>query len=425
MATTLDDAWQRHLETVRWFGGKGAGAHIVRRDPLPPHTPPGVVPAVHSEVATLAYPDGHTEHYHLLVAHHPAGAAPLGTVVGADEVDGTPVQVVDATTDPAALAAFVAATQPAFADHPVAVWPGEQSNTTLTLGDTDLYKLFRRVEPGPNLEAEVLVALGGGSVPELRGRLVGAWPEGATTDLGIVVERMADVTDGWELATASCAAGEDFTDRARALGEALRDVHERLADAFGTQVRAGDEVAEAMGVRLDAAVADAPDLAPYADGLRRAFDVLRGRDLVVQRVHGDFHLGQTLAGPSTSSGNPTGPGNPTGWTIIDFEGEPAKTAAERREFDSPWRDVAGMLRSFDYVRSAHPDPDSNTATMWADRAREAFLIGYCGTTTADIVLPGYLIDKAVYEVLYELRNRPGWVGIPMRAIRSLTHTEKE
>lgn len=410
--TTLEGAWQRHLETVRWFGGKGAGARVRRRDVLPPYTPPGAVPAVRSEVATLDFPDGHVEHYHLLVAHHPMDAPAPGTVVGADEVDGVPMQVVDATTDPTALAAFVAATQPDFADHAVAVWSGEQSNTTLTLGGSDLYKLFRRVEPGPNLDAEVLLALGGGSVPAVRGRLTGAWPAGQETDLGLVIERVQGATDGWELATAACAAGEDFTDRARGLGEALADVHARLADAFGTHTRAGDEVAETMGVRLEAAVAAAPPLAGHADALRAAFAVLRGRELTVQRVHGDFHLGQTLA-------------SPRGWTIIDFEGEPAKTAAERREFDSPWRDVAGMVRSFDYVRSAHPDPHSEAATNWADAAREAFLIGYCGTTTGDDVLPGYVIDKAVYEVVYELRNRPDWVGIPMRAIQSRSDTEKE
>jgi maltokinase len=137
---------------------------------------------------------------------------------------------------------------------------------------------------------------------------------------------------------------------------------------------------------------------------------------MVQRVHGDFHLGQTLWSAATHAGS-------GGWTIIDFEGEPAKTAAERRAFDSPWRDVAGMVRSFDYVRSAHPDPSSEAATKWADEAREAFLMGYCGATTTDDVLGGYVIDKAVYEVLYELRNRPDWVQIPMRAIRAAAHRD--
>lgn len=431
-STDLDGAWLRHMETVRWFGGKGAGARLVGREPLPPYTAPGATPALRSEVAELAYPDGHTEHYHLLVAHYPVGAAVPGTVIGTDEVDGRAVQVVDATTDPDALAAFVAATQPAFADRPVKLWAGEQSNTTLTLGSGDLYKLFRRIEPGPNLDAEVLIALGGAGVPEVRGRLQGAWPAGASTDLGMVIARVPDATDGWDLATAACIAGEDFTERARALGVALADVHARLAEAFGTGTVAGDEVADTMGARLVAAVAAAGELAPYADALRGAFDVLRGRELAVQRVHGDFHLGQTLHSPSTGSGNATGSGTGV-WTIIDFEGEPAKTAAERRAPDSPWRDVAGMVRSFDYVRSAHPSPDSEAATNWADAARDAFLIGYCGVTNGDAVLPGYVIDKAVYEVLYELRNRPDWVEIPMRAIRAATHgdnppetlTEKE
>ena len=426
MTNILDGAWMRHLETVRWFGGKGAGARLVHRELVATHTVADARPAVRSEVAELAYPDGHTEHYHLLVAHYPAGATASGTVLGTEEVDGRTVQVVDATTDPDALAAFVAATQPAFGGVPVRVWRGEQSNTTLTLGTTDLYKLFRRIEPGPNLEAEVLVALGGGSVPELRGRLLAQWPAGVATDLGIVIERVRDATDGWELATAACVAGEDFTERARALGAALRDVHARLAEAFGTRTMAGDEVAATMGVRLDAAIAAAPELAPHADALRAAFDALRGRTLTVQRVHGDFHLGQTLYSPAT-------PVDTAGWTIIDFEGEPAKTAAERRALDSPWRDVAGMVRSFDYVRSAHPDPASDAATKWADAARESFLIGYCGATTTDAVLGGYVIDKAVYEVLYELRNRPDWVEIPLRAIRAAgrrydphrTLTEKE
>ncbi|MDO5535055.1 MAG: phosphotransferase [Propionibacteriaceae bacterium] len=407
MTNSLNSAWMRHLESVRWFGGKGAGAHLERRIPLPAYTPRDVAPSVRSEVAELAYPDGHTEYYHLLVAHYPEGSTPPGTVLGTDEVAGETVQVVDATTDPDALATFVAATEPAFADNGVRVWSGEQSNTTLVLGSTDLYKLFRRIEPGPNLDAEVLVALGGGSVPELRGRLLGAWPEGQSTDLGMVIERVAEATDGWELATAACVAGEDFTERARSLGAALRDVHMRLALSFGTDERPGDDVADVMVARLDAAVQAAPDLAPYAEGLRDAFEVLRGRTLTVQRVHGDFHLGQTLY-------------SPRGWTIIDFEGEPAKTAAERREPDSVWRDVAGMVRSFDYVRSAHPDPSGAAATAWADEAREAFLTGYCGATSGDDVLGGYVIDKAVYEVVYERRNRPDWVDIPLRAIRAAT-----
>jgi len=408
MTGALEAAWAAQLQTVRWFGGKGAGAVITRLDPLPWYTAAGAIPAVRSEVATLQYPDGHTEYYHLLVAHYPASSPVAGTVVGESGVDGQTLRVVDATTDQPALEAFVRQTQPAFAGVAVRLWTGEQSNTTLCLGDDDLYKLFRRIEPGPNLDAEVLVALAGASVPRVHGRLEGPWPAGSTTDLGMVIERIPGVRDGWELACAACAAGEDFGERAEALGRALREVHGRLAAAFGTAVRSGDELADVMSTRMDAAVAQAPTLAPHAEALRAAFGTLRGQELEVQRIHGDFHLGQTLAGPR-------------GWTIIDFEGEPAKSAAERREFDSPWRDVAGMLRSFDYARSAHADPGGAEATTWADRARTGFLSGYCGTTQArDDLLSAYVIDKAVYEVLYELRNRPDWVGIPLRAIRAAT-----
>lgn len=406
---TANAAWMRHLETVRWFGGKGAGAVVAQREAVAAHTAADAVPAVRSEIATLAYPDGRTEHYHLLVAHYP-GAAPAGvTALGTEAVDGREVTIVDATTDPDALRAFVAATQPAFAAHEVGVWGGEQSNTTLTLGRSDLYKLFRRVEAGPNLDAEVLLALGGGTVPELRGRLAADWPAGTSTDLGMVIERVQGATDGWELASAACASGENFTGPARALGAALRDVHARMADAFGTDSADGDAVTGTMTARLAAAAASSPELARHTDALRAAFDALRGRSLGVQRVHGDFHLGQTLATP--------GPGGAVTWTIIDFEGEPAKTAAERRVPDAPLRDLAGMVRSFDYARSAHADPASAEATGWSDAARAAFLEGYGGDVDEPL-LNAYVIDKAIYEVLYELRNRPTWVGIPLRALES-------
>lgn len=402
--SALHDAWMSHLESVRWFGGKGAGASIVGLEPVATHTDPDAVPAVRSEVATLAFPDGHTEYYHLLVALYPESEHTPGTVLGTEEADGRGVRVVDATTDPGALAAFVAATAPAFAEVPVAVWRGEQSNTTLTLGNSDLYKLFRRIEPGPNLDAEVLVALSGDRVPALRGRLTADWPAGHTTDLGIVLERIAGAEDGWERATAACVAGADFRREARDLGAALAEVHARLADAFGFEERSGDDLADTMASRLDAAAAVAPPLAEHVPALRSAFDALRGHTLAVQRVHGDFHLGQTLASPA-------------GWTIIDFEGEPAKTAAERRAFDSPWRDVAGMVRSFDYARSAHPEPASAEALAWADAATAAFLDGYCaGEPPRADLLNGYVIDKAVYEVVYEIRNRPDWVQIPLRAV---------
>jgi maltokinase len=158
--------------------------------------------------------------------------------------------------------------------------------------------------------------------------------------------------------------------------------------------------------RLLAAAEIAPALAPHIPGLLRCFDHLGAETLDTQRVHGDFHLGQTLH-------------TPAGWKIIDFEGEPAKTMAERRALDASWRDIAGMLRSFDYAAASVPGPHS---TVWAAECRTAFLRGYAGAglSAADrSMLRAYEADKAIYEVVYETRNRPDWIGIPLRAVAAL------
>lgn len=427
---TLQQAWWQHLGSVRWFGGKGAAGSITDLTPLPWYTEPDAVPAVRSEVATIDYADGRREFYHLLVAHYPAGTAPVTPLATVEDAD-----VVDATTDPTAVAAFVEACRtravsamrwrrPQPAPWPTGVWGGEQSNTTVTLGGEALFKLFRRIEPGPNLDAEILDALDGSgcAVPALLGRLAAAWPAGTpeaqtgATDLGIVIERVPGAQDGWQLASAACAAETDFAGSARALGEALASVHAALLTAFGGAEASGDELAGLMTQRLDAATASASALVPYRDALASAFGALRGRKVTVQRIHGDFHLGQTLRSSVAGQGDTAGGGHR--WWIIDFEGEPVKSAAERRAPDSPWRDVAGMLRSFDYARSAHAEPDSAAARRWAAQARTAFVEGYCGATgdaPADL-LAAYETDKAVYEVVYETRNRPDWVKIPLRAV---------
>lgn len=409
---SLEEAWWGHLNRVRWFGGKGSAGAVSALEPLGWYTAADAVPGVRSEIATIDYADGRREWYHLLAAHYPAGTAPVAPLA---TVDGT--DVVDATTDPDAVAALVAACQsgrlPAMTwTHPLPaasqtkVWPGEQSNTTITMDAGALFKVFRRIEPGTNLDAEVLGALDGSAaaVPALFGRLVGDWPAGASTDLGMVIERVTGARDGWEIATAACAADDDFSDQARSLGRALSVVHGELSRIFGTEQASGDALVDLMTERLDEAVAAAGVLAPYRDGLAASLAELRGRELEVQRIHGDFHLGQTLSSPA-------------GWTIIDFEGEPAKSAAERRAFDSVWRDVAGMLRSFDYARSVHPAPDSHGPRAWARQARTAFLEGYCGAGRVPQELLGaYETDKAVYEVVYETRNRPDWVPIPLSAV---------
>jgi len=168
--------------------------------------------------------------------------------------------------------------------------------------------------------------------------------------------------------------------------------------------------------RLDAALADVPELAPHAGLLASAFGELAAisEPLAVQRIHGDYHLGQVLRTPS-------------GWVVLDFEGEPAAPAAERRAHASALRDVAGMLRSFDYAARqqapGHPDPGRIRAAArdWAGRNQSAFCDGYAQAGGTDplkhaTLLRALILDKAVYEVRYEARHRPSWLPIPLESI---------
>jgi maltokinase len=171
-----------------------------------------------------------------------------------------------------------------------------------------------------------------------------------------------------------------------------------------------------------------PALEPYAAIVNAIFDRLEGLGTeAVQRVHGDLHLGQTLR---TS----------VGWKLVDFEGEPAKPLSERVLPDSPWRDVAGMLRSFDYAaRSVEKDFAPVTkdqseqlafrSAEWAARNRDAFLSGYVGgrrlSPEETVLVAAYEADKAIYEVGYEARNRPAWIEIPLAALANLDEQQAE
>ncbi len=146
------------------------------------------------------------------------------------------------------------------------------------------------------------------------------------------------------------------------------------------------------------------------------------------RVHGDYHLGQVLYGEH-------------GFVILDFEGEPARPLAERRAKQSPLKDVAGMLRSFDYAAHAalfaraadRPDEFERLepyARVWQQLTSAAFLQSYRAEAAGAAFLPSdgrqldalvdyFLLDKACYELRYELNNRPDWVRIPLRGIMSL------
>ncbi|MFE7615648.1 maltokinase [Streptomyces sp. NPDC057496] len=293
----------------------------------------------------------------------------------------------------------------------------EQSNTSLVYGDAFILKIFRRVFPGTNPDLELPLALarqGCGRVPAPVAWFEAAGPEPLT--LGVLQPFLSGAQDGWQLALRALAEGRDFTDEAHALGRATAEVHTALAAALPTPAlhrSQSEHLAAAMVRRLEAAAQSVPALVPYVPGLRGAFDAMaasghRGRDRAVQRVHGDLHLGQTLCAADGF------------WSLIDFEGEPARPLPERRRPQLPVRDVAGMLRSFDYAARSHRPWNDE----WAARCRTAYCEGYARASGTDPrgepeLLRAHETDKAVYEVLYEAHHRPDWLPVPMAAIHRL------
>jgi maltokinase len=213
--------------------------------------------------------------------------------------------------------------------------------------------------------------------------------------------------------------GGDFAGEASRLGAAVATVHADLRRALGTETAGADDLDEAVTVmveRLDRVAADVPALAAHVPALRETFEAMRAitSPVEMQYVHGDLHLGQVLRTLS-------------GWLLLDFEGEPAASVAERSRLRSALRDVAGMLRSFDYaaqqllVGRADDPVLTDQAMSWARRNRDAFCEGYAevaGTDPRDeaVLLRAFELDKAVYEVSYEHANRPDWLSVPLASI---------
>ncbi|MEU1229464.1 maltokinase [Streptomyces sp. NPDC005828] len=284
----------------------------------------------------------------------------------------------------------------------------EQSNSSLVFGDSFILKIFRRVSPGANPDLELPLALSRAGCARVPAPV--AWFESGASTLGVLQPYLRDSRDGWRLALDALADGREFTVEARALGRATAEVHLALAEALPTRRLARaetEQLAAAMDRRLHAAAQAVPALLPHVPGLRAVFAAASG-GAAVQRIHGDLHLGQTLRG---SDG---------GWAVIDFEGEPAKPLDERRSPQPTVRDVAGMLRSFDYAARTHRPWNAD----WASRCRAAYCTGYAEASGVDpradpALLRAYETDKAVYEVVYEARHRPDWLPVPMSAIERL------
>lgn len=461
MTETLRD----FIGGARWFGGKGRDWDLtgVRRVGELPDPPPGLHVTI--ELAELTYTgsDGSTETelYQLPLAYYTDHQERIehASVGEWDDPDFGHVFVYDAVHDRQAMGLWLRAfaevtdgrvTRDRLAFHRVegheldltvhsTLFSGEQSNSSVAFGEDSLMKVFRKVTPGVNPDIsihEVLTRAGSEHVASLYGWLDVVDDESDTTiQLAMLQQFLRTASDGWDLALSSVRnlfaeadlhaeeVGGDFAGEASRLGTALAETHETLAMHFPVSTRTAAETAElaaAMRGRLEAALDVVPGLSEHAASLRATYDALAALDGVrIQQVHGDLHLGQTLR-------------TVRGWKIVDFEGEPAKPLAERMLPDSPWRDVAGMLRSFDYAPrvvmmtgfAADPaegteDQQSYRATEWSARNSTAFLAAYAGrdlTAEEQTLLSAYVADKAVYEAVYEARNRPTWVGIPLDAL---------
>jgi len=314
---------------------------------------------------------------------------------------------------------------------------GEQSNTSIIyeLAGPDgrtltpvICKVFRALHHGDNPDVTVQSALaraGSHFVPVPVGCVVGDWadpraPDGtARGHLAFAQEFLPGVEDAWRVVLGAARRNEDFTARARSLGAATAAVHADLADAMPT----AEPTPEVVGAVLDGlrararrAIAEVPALDRYAPAIEAVFaaaaEVSWPR---LQRIHGDLHLGQVLLVPGR------------GWVLVDFEGEPLSPLEERTHVDVPWRDVAGMLRSFSYAAGtvAREAPETTDAvTGWARACRRAFLAGYSERSGRSLgeqrpLLDAFELDKALYEVVYEKLNRPDWLPIPLAAVDAL------
>ncbi|NLU84881.1 phosphotransferase [Rhodococcus sp. HNM0569] len=438
---TLLVAWLPHQ---RWFAAKGAeltATRIMVRETLSR----GDEPVVDHIVVRTEFTDHAPQLYQVPLGFRDTLPPELGQWALSDPV-GRDVVAYDALRDPATLAVYARALseQRAVAtvrvrtvdDTPVHVEPyghalgAEQSNTSVVLGGTLLLKVFRLLAAGVNPDVELHLALGRAESPCVA--RVHAWIEadvdGGTTTLAMVQDFEKNAADGWTTALGSVRdlmleadlyadeVGTDFAAESHRMGAAVASVHATLARVLGTSTAHAVDIADGMRTRLEHALLVVPELAPLDSAIRARFDAVDTLGAVeTQRIHGDLHLGQVLRTPER-------------WLLIDFEGEPAKSLAQRRAPDSPLRDVAGMLRSFDYA--AHfpvGEPDLNRefrAREWSDRNSAAFCDGYAAEYGSDprthrVLLDACMLDKAVYEAAYEKRNRPHWIALPLAAVEHI------
>jgi predicted trehalose synthase len=413
-ASLTSDELLALIQDARWFGAKDQALDSAEIVDVP----------VSDDVVTLAivevrFRTGTHEHYALDfdargsadVLEKPEIAARLATLAGV-EAEGSSVRSLGV----------------------------EQSNSSVILDEAHVLKLYRRLEAGPNPELEMLRALGAEhftNVPLLEGALETAGPP-LETALVSMTQLVPSEGGGWELTVDSLTDDPSWLpERAWRLGEVTAGLHGALAAHDGDPSFAPEEpsaeslplFAAAIDEEISATFGGLPDDDALGAVAHRAEDL---RDLVQElasmgpaglaiRTHGDYHLGQVLWTTDAD------------WVVIDFEGEPARSLPERRRKRSPLRDLAGMTRSFSYAADASLLLWGVEAPAgWVDACREAFIEGYLASADERLLPPSragfdrllslFELEKLVYELRYEARNRPDWASIPIVGMLRMLET---
>jgi maltokinase len=458
-ATTLAPRLADYLPRQRWFGAKDRSVELVRvvecdilRDGWPALLRveaevvlSGAETDIRDAPPISADADRNgTARYQLLLGLRPTGlpceflTGHEQAVLGEFETEQGQALCYDALLDAELSLTLLAVVAPDRLAERVRPVGTEQSNTSLVYDDAMILKVFRHLADGPNPEVEVTEALARAGFSAVAAPLASWRKDGR--DLALLQQFLAGATEGWAMALTSlrelyadprdpAESGGDFGAEAERLGEMTAELHLALAETFGRHEPDRNRWADLMERQVARVLSD-PGSRELAEGARRIIARLRevSDTGCAIRVHGDYHLGQVMR-------------TDTGWYVLDFEGEPARPLAERTRPSSPLKDVAGMLRSFDYASvvamATQEDDMTQPARAWEARNRGAFLAGYVrraveaggednGILPADpaarsAVLAAFELDKAVYEVAYERAHRPDWTFIPTEAVRRLTN----